>query len=146
MMDDNQPLDDGDPAFQAAISMMEETLYNNGADEQVAETLRMAPNPVDGLFDTAYQITEILDERTNGEIPDELLGLLAMAVLNEVATIGMSAGVQYSGADISEAFKRMILKFVQEQGYDASQLEQAMSQVNPDEFNQAMAQPEPMMG
>ena len=150
MMDeDEQPLDDGHPAFVAAIDNMQETLYKAGAAMKIAESLRKAPSPVDGLFDTAYQIAGILDERTNGEIPDELLGLLAMAVLNEVAEIGMNSGVNYSGADISEAFKRMILAYVSDQGYDAGQLEQAMSQVDPHEFDQMMqgGQPQqPVMG
>lgn len=146
MEDDGQPLDDGHPAFVAATNMMEEVLYANGAAEQIAEALRTAPTPMDGLFDTAYQMVEILDEKTNGEIPDELLGLLAMVVLNEVAEIGINAGVQYSGADVAEAFKRMALRFVAEQGYDTTELEQAMGQVDPHEFDQYMQSGQPQGG
>lgn len=132
---------DSDPntnqAYQQAISLAMESLYGKEAAKNVAKSLRGAPSVVEGLANTAYEITSILDERTNGKVPDELLVLLATNVLEEVADIADAAGLKVSPADAALALKQMILRFLGEQGVDTTQLQQAMDQVDPEEFNRA---------
>lgn len=136
MQDDGEPTaDESDPAFQGALEMAMQALYANGAAKGVAESLKAAPDPVQGLADTAYEMTSIVDERTEGQVPDELIVPLGMAILEEVVDIGDAAGIQYQPADIAQAFKDMVLRFLGEQGLDTSQLQQAMDQVDPQEFN-----------
>jgi hypothetical protein len=112
-----------------------EALYSQKAAKDVALALKSAPSPVEGLASTAYEMTSVVDERTDGEVPDELLLPLAMKVLEEVAEIGEAAGVKYQNSDIAMAYQQMLLRFLGEQGVDTTQLEQAMSQIDPAEFN-----------
>lgn len=128
--------DESDPAYQAAMELAMKALYGEQAAKGVAESLRMAQDPVEGLSNTAYEIVSIIDERTEGAVPDELLVLLATNVLEEVGEIAEAAGIEVTPADIAAALKQMILRFLGEQGVDTTQLEQAMGQVNPEDFNQ----------
>lgn len=130
---------DSDPGYATALKFAMQALYENGAAEDVAKSLSTAPDPVDGLANTAYEITAIVEERTEGAVPDDLFALLATKILQEVADIGEAAGVQYQPSDIAQALKDMILRYLGEQGMDTSQLQQAMDQVDPEEFNR-MAQ------
>jgi len=132
--------DESNPAYQAAMEFAMEALYGQQAAKGVAESLRLAGDPVEGLANTAYEIVSIIDEKTNGEVPDELLVLLATNVLEEVGEIAEAAGIDVSPANIAAALKQMILRFLGEQGVDTTQLEQAMGQVNPEEFNQLAQQ------
>jgi hypothetical protein len=136
-MDDDEPLNEDDPAFQAALQLAMQALYENGAARDVAQSLRSAQDPVQGLADTAYEMVSVVDERTEGQVPDELLILLSITILQEVAEIGEAAGVDTSPTTLAEAFKQMLLRFLGEQGMDTTQLQQAMDQVDPAVFQQA---------
>jgi hypothetical protein len=123
--------DENNPAFRAALELAMKALYENQAASEVAEGLRSAPNPVEGMANAAYEITSVVDERTDGQVPDELIMLLGISVLNEVADIADAAGLQVRPADVAEAFKQMLLRFLAEQGLDTTQLQQALDQVDP---------------
>lgn len=137
MAEDDSEFEVDDPAFEAAVQYAMQVLYENEAARDIAVSLQNAPSPVDGLADVSYDILEIVDERTDGEVPDELYMLLATTIMEEVAEIGEAAGIDYQPAEIAEAFKMMILRFVQENGGDTTELEQAMAQVDPSVFEQA---------
>lgn len=137
------PDPDTDPGYTTALRFAMQALYENGAANGVAQSLRTARDPVDGLANTAYDIVSIVDERTEGAVPDELFALLGTKILEEVADIGEAAGVKYKPSDIALALKTMILRYLGEQGMDTTQLQQAMDQVDPEEFNRmAMAEGE----
>lgn len=129
------PDPDSDPGYTTALKFAMQALYQNGAADGVAKSLRTSRDPVEGLSNTAYEITSIVEERTEGAVPDELFALLATKILEEVADIGEAAGVQYKPSDIALALKTMILRYLGEQGMDTTQLQQAMDQVDPEEFN-----------
>jgi len=126
---------DSDPNYATALKFAMQALYENGAAEGVAKGLQTAQDPVEGLANTAYEITSIVEERTQGAVPDELFALLATKILQEVVDIGDAAGIKYKPADIAAALKMMILRYLGEQGMDTTQLQQAMDSVNPEEFN-----------
>lgn len=136
------PDPDSDPGYATALRFAMQALYENNAADGVAQSLRTARDPVDGLANTAYEIVAIVDERTEGAVPDELFALLATKILGEVADIGQAAGVKYKPADIALALKTMILRYLGEQGMDTTQLQQAMDQVDPEEFNRMAASEE----
>lgn len=142
MAEEGGEADENDPAYQAAMQFAMEALYGNKAAKGVAEALKAAQDPVEGLANTAYEMVSIIDEKTNGDVPDELLVLLATNVLEEVAEIGEAAGLDITPATVASALKMMILRFLGEQGVDTTQLEQAMGQINPEEFNQLAMQEE----
>lgn len=123
------------PQYVAALKFAMQALYDKGAADGVAEGLRTARDPVEGLANTAYEITSIVEERTQGQVPDELFALLATKILQEVADIGDAAGMNYKPSDVALALKQMILRYLGEQGMDTTQLQQAMDKVDPEEFN-----------
>lgn len=129
-------VDENDPSFQQALGLAMESLYSNEAAMDVSQQLKSAQNLTDGLAAVAYDITSVIDERTNGDVPDELLVPLAMKVLEEVVEIAEASGLDPTPEDVAMAFKQMILRFLQEQGVDTSQLDQAMSEVDPSVFRQ----------
>jgi hypothetical protein len=140
MTEGEGPDPDADPGYQQAMAFSMEALYGKEAAKNVAKSLQTGGNPVDALANTAYEIVSIVDERTDGAIPDELLVLFASNILEEVAEIGEAAGVQYRPSDVALALKQMILRFLGEQGVDTTQLQQAMDQVDPEEFNRLEAE------
>ena len=125
--------------YVAALKFAMQALYENGGAEDVAHSLSKANNIVDGLSNTAYEIMAIVDERSNGAVPDDFFGLLGINVLQEVADIATAAHIQLKPAEIALALKQMILRYLGEQGYNTQQMQAAMDKVNPDQFNQ-MAQ------
>lgn len=133
--------DEDDPNYIQALSFAMDVLYEKEAAKNVARSLRGAQDPVEALANTAYEITSIVDERTDGNVPDDYLVLLATRILEEVAEIAEAAGIQIRPSDIALALKQMILRYLGEQGVDTTQLQRAMDQVNPEEFN-AMAMEE----
>lgn len=123
--------------FQTAVQYAMSALYENGAAKDIVQALKSAPDRVDGLADNAYKISEIVDERTNGEIPDEEVAFLGAEILEEIVDIGDAAGLNYTPQEIAAAFRQMILRFLQEQGADTRELESAMDQVDPSVFDKA---------
>jgi len=129
--------DENNPVFKQALEFAYDALYAKKAAKDVAQQLKVAPALADAMADVAYNITSIVDEKTDGQIPDELLVPMAMRVLEEVAEIADAAGLDPQPEDIAGAFKLMVLRFLGEQGVDTTQLQQAMEQVDPGVFQQA---------
>jgi len=132
--------DASDPGYQAALEFAMRALYSEKAAKDIAISLRANKDPVDALSNTAYEIMSIIDERTEGTVPDELLALLATNILEEIASIAEAANIPVKPSDLALALKQMILRFLGEQGVDTTQLQQAMDQVDPEEFNLMAAQ------
>lgn len=137
--DDAEP-NEQDPNYQAALELAMKTLYQDGAAKDVATQLKAAGDKVSGLSDVAYEITSVVDERTQGAIPDELLVAFAMKVLEEVVEIADAAGLDPQPEEVAQAFQQMILRYLNENGVDTAQLQQAMSQVDPAVFREAAEQ------
>lgn len=129
-------VDENDPAFGAAMELAMKALYEGGAAKDVAAQLKSSPSTVEGLANVAYEMTSVVDERTDGQVPDELIVILGASILQEVADIAEAAGMKPSAQDVAEAFKQMLLRFLGEQGVDTTQLQQAMDEVDPAAFNQ----------
>ena len=136
MAEGEGPDPDTDPGYQQAMEFAMEAMYGQGAAKDMATSLKAGGDPVEAMANTAYEVVSIVDERTEGAIPDELLVLFASRILEEVAEIADAAGVQFQPSDVALALKQMILRFLGEQGVDTTQLQQAMDQVDPEEFNQ----------
>lgn len=125
------------PAFEAAVDFAMQVLYEKEAAKDIAKQIKAAPSVSEGMANIAYDVTSVVDERTDGAVPDELLGVLGMTILSEVAEIAEAAGAEPSDQDVANAFKTMILRFLGEQGVDTTQLQQSMDQVDPNAFKQA---------
>lgn len=140
---DEGPSPESDPAFRDALKFAMTALYQNGAAKKIAEAITSATDKVTAIANTAYDIVSITDEKTQGSVPEELLAVLGAHVLQEVTDICEAAGQGCAPADVAEAFKRMVLRFVEEQGFDTAQLKQAMDQVDPNEIVKAAQSGEP---
>jgi hypothetical protein len=143
-MEEEGPDPETDPSYQQAMELAMKAIYGEGAAKNIAKSLKASGDPVEAMANTAYEIVSIVDERTEGAIPDELLALFASHILEEVAEIAEAAGVPYQPSDVALALKQMILRFLGEQGVDTTQLQQAMDQVNPEDFNQVAMEGEMM--
>lgn len=126
--------DENNPVYKQAVAFAFDVLYKSKAANDVSSQLQAASSLPEGMADIAYNITSIVDEKTNGAVPDELLIPLAMRVLEEVASIAEASGLEPTPQDVAGAFKTMILRYLGEQGVNTTQLEQAMSQVDPSVF------------
>jgi hypothetical protein len=129
--------DENNPAFVAAVKLAMQALYEKGAAQDVAKQIRAAQDPVQGLSDIAYEMTSVVDEKTQGKVPDELIMMLAIKVLSEIGDIAEASGIKVTASEISAAFKDMLLRFLGENGMDTSQLQQAMDQIDPKVFEEA---------
>lgn len=130
-----------DPNFQSALQYAMQVLYEKGAAKDIASQVKAAQgNPVEGIANIAYEITSVVDEKTEGAVPDELLVPLAMQILEEVVEISEAAGIKLAPTDVAAAFKQMILRYLGEQGVDTTQLQQGMDQIDPAVFEQASAE------
>lgn len=126
--------DENDPAFQAAMKFAMQALYQQGAADNVSAALKKAPDVAEALANTAYEMTSIVDEKTQSSVPDELLVLLASRILEEVSDIAVASGVEVTPKVVAEAFKTMVLRYVGDQGYDTRSLQSAMDAVPGSDF------------
>lgn len=127
----NKPADgEESDAYKAAMAFVMEKLYRAEAARQVADAVKKAPNPAEGLAEFAYEIVTIADERTQGAIGDEEIIEFASEVLGEVAEIAEAAGVKVTGQVIAEATRSMLIRWVTEQGGDPTQLQAEMGKID----------------
>lgn len=127
-----------DPALESAINYMGQKLYSEDLAEEIAATFGQSSTiQPRNMALAAMKLAEFSDVQTEGDIKEENLSILGMMALNEVATIAEAAGVTVTGADISAAFKEMVIMFAEDQGIAPEQLStlrDAMSQVSDEEL------------
>jgi hypothetical protein len=133
----NEDAAENNPAFKQAMRFAMHVLYEQGAADDVAKQLRAGQDKVESLANIAYEITNVVDEKTEGQVPDELIALLGMAILNEIIDIAEAAKMGITPADAAAAFKQMLLRYLGENGVDTTQLQQSMDQVDPKVFEGA---------
>ena len=129
-----------DPALESAINFLGSKLYTEDLSLQIAEQLDKSSVSMPKILATiAYKLAERSDTETDGDIKEENLSILGMMALNEVFTIAEETGMNTTSADISAAFKHMIVLFAQDQGLPQEQVQSlanAMAQVNDEQFAQ----------
>lgn len=127
--------DENDPGFQQALQFAMSAMYENGAAKNIAEAIRKSQDVAGAIANTAYEIVVITDERTDGEVDDELLMLFVTYIVNEIVDIARAAGVNVTGEDIGAAIKQMILRYLGENGYDTRELQAAMDKFDASSLN-----------
>lgn len=130
-------------AYKAGMELVMQALYKNKAAKDIAKALGQG-DPAKAIADIAYQVCQVADERTQGQIPDELLASFATDVMTEVAEIAAAAGVQVDQEVVSSAMSMMILRFLKEQGMPDDKIKQAMQAMGrPDDKMPASTEPPP---
>lgn len=129
--------DENNPAFVQAMRFAMSVLYEQNAADDVAKQLKAGQDKVDTLANIAYEITTTVDEKTEGQVPDDLIALLGMAILNEVIDIAEALKLGVTPVEAAGAFKQMLLRYLGENGVDTTQLQQSMDQIDPKVFEGA---------
>ena len=128
--------DENNPAFVQALKFAMSVLYEQDAADDVAKQLNSGQDKVDALSNIAYDLTTTVDEKTQGQVPRELIALLGMAILKEVVDIAEAMKLGITPKDAADAFKQMLLRYLGENGVDTSQLQQSMDKIDPKVFEQ----------
>jgi hypothetical protein len=129
-------VDENNPAFVQALKFAMSVLYEKDAADDVAKQLSSGQDKVDALANIAYDLTTTVDEKTQGQVPRELIALLGMAILKEVVDIAEALKLGITPKDAADAFKQMLLRYLGENGVDTSQLQQSMDKIDPKVFEQ----------
>jgi hypothetical protein len=135
-MGEPKGVDENNPAFVQALKFAMSVLYEQDAADDVAKQLKAGQDKVEALSNIAYDLTTTVDEKTEGKVPDELIALLAMAILKEVIDIAEALKMGITPKDAADAFKQMLLRYLGENGVDTSQLQQSMDKIDPKVFEQ----------
>lgn len=131
---DSQGAGEDHPAFRAAVAFLKKALYKEGAADYVHDAVKRAESPVEILAAMAYEAVNAADQKTNGEVPDELVVLLIATAIQEIAEIAEASGVALTPEDIASIFKIVVLKYIKSLGYDVTELHKAMNQIKPEQF------------
>jgi len=135
-MGEPKGVDENNPAFVQALKFAMSVLYEQDAADDVAKQLKAGQDKVEALSNIAYDLTTTVDEKTEGQVPDELIALLSMAILKEVIDIAEALKMGITPKDAADAFKQMLLRYLGENGVDTSQLQQSMDKIDPKVFEQ----------
>lgn len=125
-----------DPALMEAYKWVHNKLYAEGMSDKIAEVVKSLDGIDTTLANIAYKLTQGADTATQGNIAEENLVPLGVFVLNEVFEIAEASGAQIGPESVNNAFKKLILVWLQDNGHDTAQMEQAMSQVGDEQFSQ----------
>lgn len=129
-----------DQVTDELLTEVQRKLYDEGAADAIGQAIVSSDDPMGEIVEQAMTLVGVVDDASGGAIPDDTFIMFAIALMGEVIEIAQAAGVQLSGRDIAEAIKQFIVRGIQEMGGDTSQVEQAMSAINPDELGAAMEQ------
>lgn len=128
-----------DPAYDAAYEWMLQKLYDKKLADKIVSVAKGEGDSIPMLTDMAYQLTAKADEATGGEVMEENLVSLGALALAEVFEVAVAAGAKFESADMASGLKQMVMRYLQESGIESGQLQQlqqAMNQVSPKQFNE----------
>lgn len=139
--------DESDPAYQAALEMMNKVMYEQGAAKDMANQMIHSPDTAEAMANIAYEVVTAIGERMEGALADELVVSLAFEVLTNVAEIAEAAGAKVDGPLVSKAVKIMLQRYAAETGMDDGTLQNALAQADDQQIGmelESQAQQEPV--
>jgi hypothetical protein len=125
-----------DQALMAAYQWVHNKLYAEGVGDKISEVAKSLEGIEGTLANIAYKLAQGADTATDGNIAEENLVPLGVFVLNEVFEIAEASGAKVGPEAVNSAFKKLIVLWLQDNGQDTTQLEQAMDQVGDADFAQ----------
>lgn len=127
-----------DDAVKQVVTAAMELLYRAKAINEIVQSIQKGGDVAKGLADGAYQIMEILDDKSNGKIPAEALAPAAIEILGLIAEdYEKITGQPVRGRDIAVATQQMVQRFLQEAGVQTGD---AFEQVDYDKIGQVIDQ------
>jgi hypothetical protein len=133
---------DEHPAYNEAITLAKRKLYEEGAGEGLMKALQTAPEIGAALAEQTFAMMEMLDQMTEGQVPDELVMTLGIELMGEVVEIAEAGGVEVAGRDMAAGMRALITKLVTALGGDMTQVGAAMDQLPVDKVGELMEQAE----
>jgi hypothetical protein len=138
--DDLEP--ETDPAYAQARELMLSKLYEEGAAEGIGQALSQAPSVAQGITDQSMALLDVMEQATQGSVPDELVMSFVMDVVQEVVDIAGASGLQVASRDVAEATREVLAQVVETMGADATAIRAEMAQISPDEVGAQIDQME----
>ena len=126
---------DQDPAFVEAVNYVRGRVWKDGLSDRVNDVAKLKALTIDQIAMIAYKLVQQADEATGGNVQDDNLVSLAIEVLSEIIEIAMASGVDVTPTQMVSALKQMMVKYLTEQGVDATEIHKAMNQISPDQFS-----------
>lgn len=129
--------DDGDftPEQDAALKKfslaVEHALYSGETAQKMAEAIAGADDKPKAISDFAYNLTAMVDEKSQGMLDDELIAPAAADVLGQVLEVAEAAGVQVGEVEMSKAVQLLLARYFEEIGATPEEVAQFMGAVDP---------------
>lgn len=145
-MEKAEPSDDGDepgmqnPAYRKARELMLSKLYEEGAAQGIAQSIAQAPDVVTGIVDQSMALGQVMDDATNGSVPDDLVLNFMLDITQEVVDIATATGTKVEPGQMAQAVQGVLSKTIEAFGGDASAINQEMGSMDPNAIGQAAMQ------
>lgn len=128
------------PAYRKARELMLSKLYEEGAAQGVAQAIAQAQSVVQGLVDQSMSLGQVMDDVTQGSVPDDLVLSFMLDITQEVVDIANASGIKVQPADMAQAVQEVLAQTIEAFGGDASQVRQEMGSIDPNEVGAAAMQ------
>lgn len=125
------------PEYMQAKELLLSKLYEEGAAQGLGKAMKVAPDPVQGLVDQTMALLDVMEQATQGSVPDELVMSFVVETTQEVAEIAEQAGVKLSGKQVAEAVREILAKVIETLGGDSTAIREEMGQLDPEEVGRA---------
>ena len=136
-----QATDEGgtdNPAYKKAKELVLSKLYEEGLSEGVLKAVQSASDLPTGLAEQAQVVLSVVDDMTEGSVPDELYMMFGIEMLGEVAEIAKAGGLPVDSTVIAAASQKFIVEVIDGIGGDTTQVKAAMAQMAPAQVGQAI--------
>jgi hypothetical protein len=139
-MEQDDGMGEDNPEYMQARELMLSKLYEEGAAEGIAQALQSAQSPVEGIVDQSMSLADAMEQATQGSVPDELVMMFVIDIVQEVVEIAQAAGMQVADRDIAEAIREVLAQVIENLGGDSSQIREEMGQMDPEQVGAAARQ------
>jgi hypothetical protein len=138
--EDDEPVDmsDGDPAYQQAKEMLLTKLYEEGMAEEIAQAMAAAPDPVQGVVDQTMALLDVMEQTTQGAVPDELVMSFVLEVTQEMVDIAQGAKLPIGNKEVAIITREVMAGVMDTLGVDTTGVREEMASVDPEQVAQVM--------
>lgn len=126
--------DDGGPqdeeSYRKFMIGVKKVLYETKASDSIARQIAKSTNVPQTLADISYEMVSMVDQKSQGMLPDTMLAAAAFDTLGLITEIGKAIQKQIKGSDVATAAKLMMGRYLKESGADDDELDQLFSGID----------------
>ena len=127
-----------DDVYQRAQIAVGRLLYEADGITDAIEQISESGSVAEGLKRTVQGVLTAIDERTGGQIDEEVMVALALDVLTQLVEAMEARGTNVRGRDIAQAVQMLASEYLEQGGVDTATLQQALSQMDFDAIGLAI--------